>query len=239
MALKAPPYNMNGRYADIMATECSKHGMKPVCARSDRGDTQCRYDPAALYIGNSYDLTIPKYRTSGYTPCGFSAISYAFAGLCLYRNYSSDPRVYCNIPATSHQLHTVASSKNPGFMCGRRAGEEPYIPPKAGNTFSAKLGGADYTFRQAVLKRPQPNYYDRQVSTRILGRRTAPVPPFLIPNRVPHGFTQDPSTDRAHLAVVVGRHSCRGAGAVRVDTLEARPIHLAFRTAGAGRTTVD
>ena len=34
-------------------------------------------------------------------------------------------------------------------------------------------------------------------STRILGRRTAPFPPFLIPSRVPHGFTQDPSTDRA------------------------------------------
>ena len=36
-----------------------------------------------------------------------------------------------------------------------------------------------------------------QVSTRILGRRTAPCPPFLIPNRVPHGVTQDPSSDRA------------------------------------------
>ena len=31
-----------------------------------------------------------------------------------------------------------------------------------------------------------------QVSTRILGRRTAPFPAFLVPNRVPHGFTQDP-----------------------------------------------
>ena len=28
-----------------------------------------------------------------------------------------------------------------------------------------------------------------QVSTRILGRRTAPFPPFLIHHRVPHGFT--------------------------------------------------
>ena len=27
------------------------------------------------------------------------------------------------------------------------------------------------------------------VSTRILGRRTAPFPPFLVPYRVPHGFT--------------------------------------------------
>ena len=36
-----------------------------------------------------------------------------------------------------------------------------------------------------------------QVSTRILGRRTAPCPPFLIPTRVPRGFTQDPSTDCA------------------------------------------
>ena len=34
-----------------------------------------------------------------------------------------------------------------------------------------------------------------QVSSRILGRRTVPFPPFLIPYRVPHGFTQDPSTD--------------------------------------------
>ena len=33
------------------------------------------------------------------------------------------------------------------------------------------------------------------VSTRILGSCTAPFPPFLIPHRVPHGFTQDPSTD--------------------------------------------
>ena len=26
------------------------------------------------------------------------------------------------------------------------------------------------------------------ISTRILGRRTAPFPPFLIPSRIPHGF---------------------------------------------------
>ena len=33
-----------------------------------------------------------------------------------------------------------------------------------------------------------------QVSTRILGRRTAPFRSFLNPFRVPHGLTQDPST---------------------------------------------
>ena len=32
-------------------------------------------------------------------------------------------------------------------------------------------------------------------STRILGRRTATFPRFLISNRVPRGFTQEPSTD--------------------------------------------
>ena len=31
--------------------------------------------------------------------------------------------------------------------------------------------------------------WEEQVSTRVLGRCTAPFPPFLIPNRVPHGFT--------------------------------------------------
>ena len=51
-------------------------------------------------------------------------------------------------------------------------------------------------------------------STRILGRRTAPFPPFLIPSRVPHGFTQDPSTDRVVLGAGVPRavgRGCRGA----------------------------
>ena len=39
-----------------------------------------------------------------------------------------------------------------------------------------------------------------QVSTTmILGRRTRPLPPLRIPDRVPHCFTQEPSTDRAHL----------------------------------------
>ena len=45
----------------------------------------------------------------------------------------------------------------------------------------------------------QSGYRQRQVSTRILGRRTALFTPFLILNLVPRGFTQDPSTDRAHL----------------------------------------
>ena len=34
-----------------------------------------------------------------------------------------------------------------------------------------------------------------EVSTRILGRRTAPFSHLLIPTRVPRGFTQAPSTD--------------------------------------------
>ena len=37
---------------------------------------------------------------------------------------------------------------------------------------------------------------NQEVSTRILGRRTAPFPPFFIPSHVPRGITQDPSTDR-------------------------------------------
>ena len=36
-------------------------------------------------------------------------------------------------------------------------------------------------------------------STRILGRRTAPIPSLRIPNRVPHGFTQGPSTEQRGL----------------------------------------
>ena len=50
------------------------------------------------------------------------------------------------------------------------------------------LGGNDGPSRGAA---PRPRGI---LSTRILGRRTAPSAPFLIPNRAPHGFTQDPST---------------------------------------------
>ena len=50
------------------------------------------------------------------------------------------------------------------------------------------LGGNDGPSRGAA---PRPRGI---LSSRILGRRTARIPPFLIPNRAPHGFTQDPST---------------------------------------------
>ena len=37
----------------------------------------------------------------------------------------------------------------------------------------------------------------RTTSTSILGRRTVPCSPVFIPNSIPHGFTQDPSTDQS------------------------------------------
>ena len=38
-------------------------------------------------------------------------------------------------------------------------------------------------------RRDTPRVNTKDAATRILGRRTAPFPPFLIPDRVPHGFT--------------------------------------------------
>ena len=79
-----------------------------------------------------------------------------------------------------------------------------------------------------------PAAHDVQVSTTILGRRMAPFLPFLIPNRVPHGFAQDPSTNlvlpAAHYVQLVGHHAehARGGGA-RV----CRPRHV-YGCAAAG-----
>ena len=53
-----------------------------------------------------------------------------------------------------------------------------------------------------------------------MGRRTAPFPPFLIPNRVPHGFTQDPSTDY-HPSPQVLRGALRQSVGATVDSEEA------------------
>ena len=69
-----------------------------------------------------------------------------------------------------------------------------------------------------------------QVSTRILGRRTAPSPPFLIPNRVPHGFTQDPSTD---LGLLAGERRLRTPRAGPPDAHRARPAVASRRSCAA------
>ena len=48
----------------------------------------------------------------------------------------------------------------------------------------------------------------------------APFPPLLIPSRVPHGFTQDPSTDRARLGEAGGGGqvaAARRGGGERAD----------------------
>ena len=49
--------------------------------------------------------------------------------------------------------------------------------------------GADFGIRDSLEELLQLVAEAIKVSTRILGRRTAPYPPFLIPYRVPRGFT--------------------------------------------------
>ena len=61
-----------------------------------------------------------------------------------------------------------------------------------GRTFSVRLEGKNGvkagSFEFARLIGTQISIQKHAVSTRILGRRTAPFPPFRIPYRVPHGF---------------------------------------------------
>ena len=64
------------------------------------------------------------------------------------------------------------------------------------------------------------------VSTRILGRRTAPSPRFLIPYRVPRGLPQDPSTDPN--CALLGRAPSRAWRRARCESswTAARPLPL-------------
>ena len=68
------------------------------------------------------------------------------------------------------------------------------------------------------------------ISTRILGRRAAPFPPFRITNRVPHGFTQDP------IIVLIARGLGTGYGPRAPPGAEARgeclPPHHARHAGG-------
>ena len=62
--------------------------------------------------------------------------------------------------------------------------------------FCAVVRKSVYTFTFSRQTQVTNALYGKlEVSTRILGRRMAPFPPFLIPDRVPLGFTQDPSTE--------------------------------------------
>ena len=65
---------------------------------------------------------------------------------------------------------------------GRSEGASEFASAEWGLSLACLYAGAGPGGRRVLLQ---------AVSTRILGRRTAPFPPFLIPNRVPHGFTQD------------------------------------------------
>ena len=73
------------------------------------------------------------------------------------------------------------------------------------------------------------------VSTRIVGRRTAPCTTFLIPDRVPRDFTQDPSTDQRVQRLLCGRTLrarpalCRAAARRSPCSLAAAPAPAAGR----------
>ena len=58
-------------------------------------------------------------------------------------------------------------------------------PEETRNLVSDAAGRAEHKAEVSALEQR----IRTQVSTRILGGRTAPFPPLLIPHRVPHGFT--------------------------------------------------
>ena len=54
---------------------------------------------------------------------------------------------------------------------------------------TSRDGNTLFVLYERGVQYPDEQIHLSQVSTRILGRRTAPFLPFLIPNRAPHGFT--------------------------------------------------
>ena len=129
-------------------------------------------------------------------------------------------------PAAAGRLrarHGGAVHATHGAPVRRRRNNPPIIPPgrprtRAGLALPCPAAGARRKRpggsqpRNRQLRRGQAcssrlGRITLELSTRILGRRTAPFSPFPIPHRVPRGFLpQDPSTDaRLDLA---GTGSC-------------------------------
>ena len=96
-----------------------------------------------------------------------------------------------NQDSADFMWHVAASIARPVAGADARAQPRLFAPPSARSSGSPSEGQASH--KPAASAR----FVQEEVSTRILGRRTAPFPPFLISERVPHGFTQDPGTDRS------------------------------------------
>jgi len=75
-------------------------------------------------------------------------------------------------------LHTSVSQSS--AACGI------VFPSSYNFSITSTNAGAGAGFGRDALQRLRDR--GRQVSTRILGRRMAPFPPFLIPSRVPRGL---------------------------------------------------
>ena len=99
-------------------------------------------------------------------------------GLSLLGPKNKTSRVYSKIVYGTTSPSSVESSTGPA------PGRASPPPPQQ----------AALSFRSKCVRLKNPHQH-KKVSTRMLGRRTARFPSFLvIPCRVPHGFTQDPCT---------------------------------------------
>ena len=122
-------------------------GMKPVCDNP----TYCAVDTKALYLGNTYSLTYPRYRTGTYVPSGFDSIAAVWNSLCAYTATANGNRAMCNTPSTS-QAWREPKDFNPGFVCGKSIQFSTMLGPLNG------VSGREYTFAIGRVDASLANY---------------------------------------------------------------------------------
>jgi hypothetical protein len=97
----------------VQLTPSAGVGMKPVCEHP----YYCSVDTKALYIGQTYTLANPRYRTGRYVPSGFESIASVWNGLCAYTSRGNGNAARCNTPSIGLSWRSPPDF-NPGFVCG-------------------------------------------------------------------------------------------------------------------------
>jgi len=124
------------RADEMMRSECSKYGMKPVCDHPN----YCKNDRRSLYIGQKHHIAHPSHRNKkGWFPSGWDQIKDNFFGVCMYTAHHGNGKALCNYPYSTHSWRAIGKSFNT-FVCGKVLRFRKKLGAKN------KVPARDYTF---------------------------------------------------------------------------------------------
>ena len=174
------PWTTRGGGSAAYSAECAPPAAESLCQRTFRG-----FRPLVLRPNSNRPTRGLRDNRCPCTTCS--------------QNTPASPWLTPQPPAATPLRHAprrvALGDRGVGSSPEARVSSHPAVCGRASSRHvegaqpQAMAVGADFGIRDSLEELLQLVAEAIKVSTRILGRRTAPYPPFLIPYRVPRGFT--------------------------------------------------